>query len=424
MFCQSGLPLLAFVGCAVMVVWLWNSNTTGTGTVGEFFARRADIMPIVAGELTPTYRIQEFQEVRKGEVIAELDPKALDARIAVLNAEAEALKAQLNEVIASARFEDQSAVAQHAADIAQIRSDAAGLTVRYLEAWQEYSVAEIEYKRNKDLYEAYAKVADINVDFGSDPNDPSDDKVVSRDDDGERSQRIVSIAEMLVVIRDMQAAQKTYNTAKYRFDAIKRAGGDIGDIIKKLPPPPKTDVAALLAPVEKEMIAKLAEADEIRVQKEQFKIRAPFDGVVTAVYAQPNQVVQPGTPICTIASTKVEYVLAYVRQNSILRPRVGMKATVRFRGSKETVSGAIVKVGAQVEAVSLKQLVDPQMQEWGLPIAIELDWNSEQQLREVQPRPGEIVFVQVDPYTTDEAVVARASADIHVSGGQIVFAGK
>jgi multidrug efflux pump subunit AcrA (membrane-fusion protein) len=204
---------------------------------------------------------------------------------------------------------------------------------------------------------------------------------------------------------------------------IQQEGRSIGEIIRNLPPPPVAEVEKLLAPVQKEMEAKLAEVEEVEKQKEFLKVRAPFDGVITTVFVRPDQAVQPGTPICTVAATKTEYVLAYVRQNSSLRPRVGMKAEVRFRGTNETIPGAIVKVGAHVEAVSLKQLFDPNLQEWGLPIAIQLNWPDEKRIAELQPRPGEIVFVRVIPNEIDSSVVANAH-DIRLGGGSVLAAGR
>jgi multidrug resistance efflux pump len=221
----------------------------------------------------------------------------------------------------------------------------------------------------------------------------------------------------------MLMARETFRSAKNRFDMVAKEAKVVGSISTSIPPPPTTDVESMLAPVEKELLAKQAEIAEVESQKEFLKVRAPFDGVITTVFVRPDQAVQPGTPICTIAATKTEYVLAYVRQNSSLRPRVGMKAEVRFRGSNETVGGAIVKIGAHVEAVSIKQLFDPNTQEWGLPVAIRLNWPDEKKMQELQPRPGEIVFVRMLPGEKDDAIVASAD-DIRLSGASVVLAGK
>jgi multidrug resistance efflux pump len=417
MFCQSGLPIIAFLGCAVLVYWLWNHNGNGAGTIGEIFARRVDLTPQIAGKIRGgdnAPKLEEFRRVSKGEVIVELDDKPLLARIRVLTKEAEQLKASLDEIIATAKFEDQRIAAQHAADIAQIRSDAAGLRVDYLKAWGEFRVNEIAYLRNKERYEMFLPYSSVYWD--------ATEKKVKKKPDDVKSGQIVTAPDMTLYIRDMLMSEETYKTAKAQFDAIKQEGGELGKIIEKLPPPPRTDVEKLLAPIQKEMEAKLAEVQEIEEQKEFLIVKAPFDGVITTVFVRPDQSVQPGTPICTLAATETEYVLAYVRQNSNLRPRIGMKAEVRFRGSNENIPGAIVKVGAHVEAVSLKQLFDPNMQEWGLPIAIELKWPDEKRVRELEPRAGEIVFVRVLPDERDDAI-ANAGADISLSGGSVVFAG-
>lgn len=415
MFCQSGLPIIAFFGCAVLVYWLWNHNGNGAGTIGEIFARRVELTPqiagvILSGEGAP--KLQEFQEVRKGEVIAMLDPKPLDARIRVLKKEAEQLEASLEEIAETAKFEDQRIFAQYASDKAQIAADAAGLKVNYLEAWEKFRVAETSFKLRQVRYNILLPFAGLEADPSDRNNMRPKEKPTSR---------IIADPDITTAYTEMREAEETYLAAKSRFEAIKKEGAVIGEIIKSLPPPPTADVEKLLAPVRKEMEAKLAEVQEIEEQKAFLIVRAPFDGVITTVFVRPDQNVQPGTPICTLAATETEYVLAYVRQNSSLRPRVGMKAEVRFRGSKENIPGAIVKVGAHVEAVSLKQLFDPNMQEWGLPIAIQLKWPDEKQVREVEPRAGEIVYVRVLPDEKDE-VIANAATDISFSSGAVVFA--
>ncbi|RIK82732.1 MAG: hypothetical protein DCC68_05710 [Planctomycetota bacterium] len=422
MFCQSGLPILAFLGCGALVVWLWNANGNGGGTMGEVYAPRADIVPQVAGEILsgPGYPVlEEFTEVRKGQVIAVLDSKALDARIRVLTAEAESLKASLDEILATAKYEDLRLTADYAANQLQASVDLIGvktdLKVQYWKDWQEFRVAEIEYQRNKEIYEKYLPFSNLRWDEAS--------KAIVKNEGRERDGQVVSDPQMIEAIKLMLVAQETYQAAKARYDMIAKEAKSLAEMSTSLPPPPKTDVEKQLAPVQKEMEAKLAEVDEIEAQKEFLKIRAPFDGVVSAVFARPGQVVQPSTIICTIAATKTEYVLAYIRQNSTLRPRVGMKAEVRFRGSNETVPGAIVKIGAHVEAVSLKQLFDPNMQEWGLPIAIRLNWPDERRMQELQPRPGEIVFVRVLPNEKDDTTVAAAD-DVPLGGASVVFAGK
>jgi multidrug resistance efflux pump len=421
MFCQTGLPILAFVGCAVAVVFLWKQTGNGAGTIGEVFAPRVDVTAQIAGVLlggpgAPV--LEEFMHVSKGDELVRLDPKPLDARIRVLKAEAEMLRAQLDEIRATAKFEDQRIAADHAANIAQIRTDAAGLRADYLKAWGDYLINEIAYKRNKELYESY-------LPYSKFYRDEKTGKIEERkDEEGQKATgQLITKPVLLEAIRDMEMSQKTYVAAKAQYDALLKEGGEVGKIMKSLPAPPTTDVEKMLVPVQKEMEAKLAEVQEIEDQKEFLIVRAPFDGVVTTVFIRPDQAVQPNMPICTLAATKTEYVLAYVRQNSTLRPRVGMKAEVRFRGSNETIGGAIVKVGAHVEAVSLKQLFDPQLQEWGLPIAIQLNWPYEKRMQELQPRPGEIVFVRVLPGEYDNAVVARAD-DIQLRDGSVVFVSK
>jgi multidrug resistance efflux pump len=296
-------------------------------------------------------------------------------------------------------------------DLVGVKTD---LQVQYWEDWEKFTVAKIEFRRSKEIYEKYLPFAGVRWDEKT--------QMTANNENRKAEGQVVSDPQMIEAIKVMQMAEQTYKAAKARYDKVAEIAKSVGTVTTSIPDPPKTDVQALLEPVQKEMEAKLAEVQEIEEQKEFLIVRAPFDGVITTVFVRPDQAVQPGTPICTLAATKTEYVLAYVRQNSTLRPRVGMKAEVRFRGSNETIPGAIVRVGAHVEAVSLKQLFDPQLQEWGLPIAIQLKWPNEKQMHDLEPRPGEIVFVRVLPNEKDDSAIAGAS-DVNLQGASIVFAG-
>jgi multidrug efflux pump subunit AcrA (membrane-fusion protein) len=175
----------------------------------------------------------------------------------------------------------------------------------------------------------------------------------------------------------------------------------------------------LLAPIEKQMEAQKALADEVRVQMEYLTIRAPFDGMITTVYLHPGQNVQPGTPVFTVAATESPYVLAYIRPTQYIRPEIGMAADVRFNAGGQTVGGRVVRIGAEVTDVSLKQLFDPRISEWGLPIAIKLQWPPGVK-EQLHPRPGELVYIRLHPADVDRNT--KVASDVDFGPGELVLA--
>jgi multidrug efflux pump subunit AcrA (membrane-fusion protein) len=189
--------------------------------------------------------------------------------------------------------------------------------------------------------------------------------------------------------------------------------------LKSLPKVPTAKIESLLAPIRKQMEAQKALADEVRVQMKYLTIEAPFDGMITTVYLHPGQNVQTGTPVFTLAATESPYVLSYIRPTQHIRPQIGMAADVKFNAGGQVVKGRVVRIGAEVTDVSLKQLFDPRISEWGLPIAIQLQWPEGVKER-LHPRPGELVYVRLIPGEIDAGT--QVASDVEFGPGNLVLA--
>jgi multidrug resistance efflux pump len=189
---------------------------------------------------------------------------------------------------------------------------------------------------------------------------------------------------------------KTVQVIQAKIDHLKQERA-------KLPKLADVNMDAFVEPLKREAAMHQQLAAQIQSQIRQLKVRAPFDGMITRMYLHPNQAVRPGLPIMTIVSQKSPYVLAYIRQNQMMRPEVGMVADVQFRAVNRTVRGHVVKIGPAITDVSPKQWTDPRVTEWGLPIAIRLDISSSVE-SEIHPRPGEIVNIRLRPDEIDPNV--------------------
>ncbi|MQL53454.1 efflux RND transporter periplasmic adaptor subunit [Desulfofundulus thermobenzoicus] len=67
-------------------------------------------------------------------------------------------------------------------------------------------------------------------------------------------------------------------------------------------------------------------------------IRAPFNGVVTAVHQYPGDLAAPGKPILALDDTGKMVARVKVAEADLPHLRVGQKATLRYPGGRETVS--------------------------------------------------------------------------------------
>ena len=60
-------------------------------------------------------------------------------------------------------------------------------------------------------------------------------------------------------------------------------------------------------------------------------IRSPITGTIRAVYFRPGQAVRAGDPILTVADSRSQHIVAYIRQQQGGEPRIGNPVDVRTR---------------------------------------------------------------------------------------------
>jgi multidrug resistance efflux pump len=370
-FCHSALPVIAFLASAGLLVWHYSHNTANSGLIGEAFGRRADIYPEIAGRLVPLPGrvMNEYMKVEKGQVVAMLDPGPSNARIAALEGEMERVAAELKSTAAEAAFENARVIGGFAGDLAQLYEHKSRLIVERATTEALLATATVktltETARHDLLEKAFQKKA-------------------------------VPEHEVLEAATSMKEASENAKGYEKTIATIDEQLDDVNKRIADLPSTPALDPKVMLEPVYKEIEMNRRLVEEQKVLAEMLVIKAPFSGMITQVHLQPGQAVQTGLPIMTIATTDVPYIVTYIRPDQWMRPQLGMEADVLFRSSNQSVPGTVIQIGAQVEMVSIKQQFDPRIQEWGLPVAIALDW-SDDLLAKLEPRPGELVTVRMHP---------------------------
>jgi multidrug resistance efflux pump len=131
---------------------------------------------------------------------------------------------------------------------------------------------------------------------------------------------------------------------------------------------------------------------DLDVRLEGLQLRAPISGTVTQVHLHPGQAVQPGATIMEISSDTGAAVMAYLRaEQQQLQPAKGMPVEVRLnRRPVQIFRGQVETVGGQVESVPSRQLRDPRVPEWGLPVRVSVPPG-------IDLKPGEVVTLDFKP---------------------------
>jgi multidrug resistance efflux pump len=378
-FRHSMLPILAFAGSLSLVALLWYDRHAAFEAIrGKFYAYQTDVISETAGQLLSVHGSFEgsqdlwlYTRVRKGDLIARLDSQLLDLELAVLRSELDKLRADVNAVIAEADFEKWQLILQQAEWKDRLEQNLYSLAVQRAQTQTQLALANID-------------LAYRNAEMGIIERVPSQiGPSILREHEWYRA----------VASKSVQEHTRT-------LDTIAKAISEEAKRIQRQPTVPDMDVDKLIEPIHQELKVQEKRILALAEKRRMYEVRAPMDGVITAIHRLPGQAVQPGESIVTIASDEAPYVVAYIPTDRMPRPDDGWlnkEVDVRFpTGPKMVMSGQIVEVGPQVELVPPELLRDQsqQIQEWGLPVAIRLQLSEDQRLR-IHPRPGELVFVSV-----------------------------
>jgi len=316
------IPVLAYLVCLSLVVYLWNRHWTPSTFVGEVQGTLSSVTSAQDGRLV-NLSIRQFDRVTKGQILGKVSaqtPGASDASLATIRTDLEVMRARM-------------ALDQHRNDqnYQQQRMDHLNQRVDLAIARSKLRFAQSELDRNEKL----------------------------------RTENVVSQFDYETALdnRDALAAE-----VKERELLV----GETGRALAAMKP----SGAAQSEPLVLETIDKA-----IRAQEEQFRqsaesvLRAPIDGVVTRVYRNAGENILASEPLVTISSEQGENIIGFLRQPLSFEPKAGDVVLVRSRGNRRQIAEArVVKVGARLEMFTqpLRVRGFDSSQERGLPVLIDL----------------------------------------------------
>ncbi|HEY3495425.1 MAG TPA: HlyD family efflux transporter periplasmic adaptor subunit [Polyangiaceae bacterium] len=87
--------------------------------------------------------------------------------------------------------------------------------------------------------------------------------------------------------------------------------------------------------------------DDLRIERRE--LRAPADGVVLDVHADPGEVISPGAPVVTVADPGRIYAEVFVPQGKLTGIDVGDRASIRADGLRAPLGGRVEHVARRTE---------------------------------------------------------------------------
>ena len=321
------------------IALLWNTNVAAPTLVGQAEPVLSSLSSHKPGTVA-MLNVVRFQKVRAGEILGQVlvaEPAVLESSLAVIRADLDSLKAGMSPVVEQQR---------NAVNYAQLRLDWMRQRADLASARVNAQLAAAELQRTEELFKS---------------------KLVSRSDMDTAQANHDALQQQVNELARLVAE------GEINFTNMQPTGaGDIGHISND---PMRTAIAA------QESKLQLTEAELAPVI-----LRAPMDGIITAIYHRASESVTAGEPILAVASQTPVRIVGYLRAPNLDAARPGMKVRVRTRNAhRETALAQVTEVGLQLEnpPAALANPLGPAA-DLGLPVEISLPEN-------LVIRPGELL---------------------------------
>lgn len=348
LFRSRTLPVLGFLGVAVLTAWMWGRQPALLVGVGAVEVVRSEVAAANGGRLAalPGSPWRLFETVDANQVLAQLDDQELRAALEVSRQELVRLQKELVAAGIKLKISEADRGQNHQAETIRLRVDLERARLTTLNCRTQTEIDTVELQRHNVRLEClqplYVKkiIADLEM---------NNERLLQQE-----------------AARRLEQNRKTLREAE-------SAEGEAAVRLKQFPALLSADVEKELAPIVAAADVQCARIRELETQLALLTIRAPIRGMICAIHHWPGENVRAGDPIITLADDHGRYIVSYVRQEQRIEPRAGMAVAIRKRvAAGRPVTTVVERVGAQVEPVPAQHCRDPKAPEWGLPVRIAL----------------------------------------------------
>jgi HlyD family secretion protein len=287
---MTGRKFLIFIGFAFVLALALYLLTTPRGSdiplIGVVDGNEVIVSPQITGRMVKL-TVDEGSAVRKGDLIAELDPKELEASLAAATANVASLQSQVREAGHNYSWTDDQTGASLSQARAVLTSTRAQLDQAQATLWRDQT----DYERMQKLF---------------------DSGVASAQD---RDHADATLRASKANVKALEDSVKAQEGAL----AVAQANRKQLDVRKSA-------IGTTIAQLEQ---ARASEA-ETSTQLGYTKIYAPIDGIVSVRVAKQGEVVQQGSPIVVVVDVDHLWVYADVEESLIDSIEFGQKMRVRL----------------------------------------------------------------------------------------------
>lgn len=287
---MTGRKFIVFLGIIFFIALVSYFLTTPHGNdiplIGVVDGNEVIISPQITGRMVKL-TVDEGSEVKKGDLIAELDRHELEASLAAANANVASLQAQVKEAGHNYSWTNEQTDASLNQARAVLTSTRAQLEQARATLWRD----ETDYEREQKLY---------------------DSAVASAQD---RDHALATV-------------QASRANVKALEDSVKAQEGALAVAVanRKQVDVRKSELATTIAQLEQAR----ATAAQVATQLGYTEIYAPLDGIISVRVAKQGEVVQQGSPIVVVVDVDHLWVRADVEETYIDSVQFGQKLKVQL----------------------------------------------------------------------------------------------
>lgn len=332
------------------------------------------------GGVAEEVAVRESGMVRRGDLIARIDARELEARLAQARAEAEALHARRAEL--EAQLKGLSTSIDQARIAVQVSRESTeheihGAREALGRAEAEVRAAEAEAEQAAKLQSRYAELA-------------------KREFVSETYYEDVRTKARAAEAR-LRAARRAREEALAGVQRAQAAAGEVG--IKERDPErlaaERQRIAASLETLAQTEAAARARVAEVEAALADTRLVAPIDGTVMNRLVEPGELLPAGRPIATLIDLDAIYVRVYIPEREIAKVRLGNPARIyadAFPG--QAFAGKVVEVAERAEFTPKEAHVKDEREKLmfgvkvaidnpqghlkpGMPVDVQIKWQAE-----------------------------------------------
>ncbi len=361
-FKQRYLPLVVWVLCAAICLWMLVDRTQQTEYIGLAESVQHNLSAPITGKLETVF-VELYQTVSIGDIVARLDDEELAARVERSQAEIRQLRAELIAARSELESSNQSGLADWTTDLRRFQADEQDRRLAALDLRATIASEEIEMER---LTLHVGRVGPLARDGIVDP-------IVS----DEARLELAAVRERLENNKTLLAqTENEYRAARSRRHEFEA----------NLPQPPEAE--PLLDPL-REAIS--VESQRLRAEESRrasMVMRSPIEGQVTRILCRQGQSVRPGEPIATITDRTVRNIVTYLASADDRTIRENSPVLVSSLDRPGQVSESFVtRVGGSIDILPERLWVGPSTPGYGRAVVIAA-------LPNMGLRPGELLNIR------------------------------